>query len=1163
MSFLSGLLSVGKSAVGFLTGGSIASSLVKTALLGFAVNKLSKSVLKDNNTNSSGSTQNIDSGVRLQVTPDANAKIPVLYGDAYFGGNIIDAAMTNANKTMWYCLALAEKTGTKLSDSTATNYTFNDVYWNQQRIVFQADGVTADYTVDTTGTIDRSISGLVKVYLYAGGVGSGQAPSGYSASIPNARTLFPNWGASHTMQDLVFAIVRVDYNREKNVTGIGNLLFQVESDMKQPGDVLYDYLKSTVYGCGIPTADINTTSITAMNAYSASSVAYNDEGTGAQTLPDRYQINGLIDTDEKVLKNAEQIASAAATWISYDTHEGTWGVVINKAETSVASFSDENILGNITVGGTGLQDLYNSVKVQFPHRDLRDSADYIKIEIPAGDRNANEPDNTLNITYDNINEAVQAEILGFIELKQSRVDLVITFETDFTYINLKAGDVIDVTNPRYSFVNKLFRIITVTERQDGAGALTVDITALEYDADVYDIQSITRYTRSNDDGIITIGSIGKPGTPQVTKYERAARPRIEIEAVTPTGVVEGLEYWITFDFNEADDALRSYSLIGTKKPLGGGTFTAGTTAVFDYDNIGAQNFYVKVRGFNTTAVSLFSEPSGLVEFIPEQVPDAITPDTSVLDSTGGLATALGIVSLLNNLDGLFGNNPNSPGSLFDKIFSVFNDETGVDLVGQAAGGELVVAANIAVQEEGVEVASQVSAINFVGTDVTVTADGSVITVTHTGTGTGGGGGNGGGGDPTPKYLVAQPLLPLDRTTYESGTAQTSPNLAPITGSYFVRYTFSDSSPVYTNLQAGSGSAYLYKSDGTLVETLSSASAVITNNIVGLPFAPRDLKTDYYILIDNDFVTYCGTYNSVGITPAFNWNFNTPEYSTPAYTTSGAAPDTFTLTSTVDSCGNTLTVSGSLDLTAGSGTATIGGVSVSASQFTISGSTATYDLTSLAKGTAYTYSIPQGFFTGSEECATGIPSSATTGSFNTPTDLILTGYDTDEGEFEPSTSNSKVKPEAEIILNFNQNIKFGTGSIKIYKSSGALHQDFNVEHTFSSNKVNELLWILGNRLYINPTVDLDKGGNYYLVADSGSVLSNCDVAWAGESSSTAITWTSDTGPTATLDTTQLENGFIDLDYDRDVSVNSGDLLVKDSNGVVVASIPANSNAITIV
>jgi hypothetical protein len=210
------------------------------------------------------------------------------------------------------------------------------------------------------------------------------------------------------MEDLIFVLVRVDYNREKNITGLADMLFHVTNSMMLPGDCVYDYLTNTRFGAGISSADILTSDITALNTYSAESLAYDDQGTGAQTLADRYQINGLLDTANPVLQNAEAILSAAASWLSYDAHEGQWGVVINKSETSVASFDDSNILGNISLSGTGLSDLYNQVKVAFPHRDLRDSADFISIEIDAGDRNSNEEDNILDITYDIINEPIQA-----------------------------------------------------------------------------------------------------------------------------------------------------------------------------------------------------------------------------------------------------------------------------------------------------------------------------------------------------------------------------------------------------------------------------------------------------------------------------------------------------------------------------------------------------------------------------------------------------------------------------------------------------------------------------------------------------------------------------------------------------------------------------------
>jgi hypothetical protein len=577
--------------------------------------------------------------------------------------------------------------------------------------------------VDRSGTIDRNISGLVKVYFYAGGRTAGQKPVGFSGSVADAETLFPNWtSATHSMDNLIFALVSVDYNREKSVTGIGKMNFNVASTMFSPGDVLYDYLTNTTYGAGIESANILTADIAALNTYSQIGVAYDDQGTGTETLADRYQINGLLDSKNKVLENAEAIVNACASWLSYDSHVGKWGVVINKSDTSIASFNDSNIVGNITVSGTGLQDLYNTTEIKFPHRELRDNLDVYKIDVPTSSipsdwvlfaRNANEEVNPLILTYDIINEPVQAQLLGLIELKQSRIDKIVEFSTNFDYYNLKAGDVIDVTNSRFGFSSKAFRIINITEVHDDLGSLIMSIQALEYDASVYSIADLYRFTRSNENGILPLGSIGAPGTPVVSKVEQDARPRIEVSTTAPTGLVEGIEYWLTTDTTITDDASRSYTLIATKKPVGGGVYTSGTVVVLSYDTLGSGDFYIKTRGFNTNTVGTFSSVSGLVEFVPQQTTDAIGPETGMLDGTGGLIAGLAAVQLLGKLSDLIGETDIGQ-SIFSKIFDTFEEVTGIDLVGDASDGGLVVAADLAVKADGTSLGATTSSINFVG-----------------------------------------------------------------------------------------------------------------------------------------------------------------------------------------------------------------------------------------------------------------------------------------------------------------------------------------------------------------------------------------------------------------------------------------------------------------
>ena len=703
-------------------------------------------------------------------------------------------------------------------------------------------------------------------------------------------------------------------------------------------------------------------SLTELTTYSDTPVNYTDQGSGSQVLADRYQINGVLDTSKSVFENIEKICSTAGSWLGYDIQAGLWGVVINKATSSSASFDDSNILGSISVSGTGITDLYNAVNVQFPHRNLRDSSDFVNIEIPAIDRNPNEPDNTLNIVYDILNEPIQAQLLGFIELKQSRVDLIIKFDTDYSYYGLSAGDVVSVTNTQFGFSSKLFRIISVAEIQDEQGPLRIGITALEYDANVYDEDDLYRYTVSDSTGIVGIGSVGIPGTPNVTKIEIDARPRVTISATSPTGIVEGMEFWLTTDVSVPVDANRSYTLVSTRYPTGEiDTFSSGTTVSFDYDNLGQTDFLIKCRGFNTTTVGPYSTPSGLVNFVPTQVTNAINSNTLAVNSSGGLLTALSVLSLVQKVDVLFGNTANALGNtgIFTKVFDLFNTKTGYDIVGQAEGGNLVVPAQITVQNEGTTLTTQVGKINFVGNGIQATGSGSNVTVTIPAAGyladlgdvtitsptngqylkysstankwvnstfdaTIGSDGvtylrpanapesvliiaginansttlNGGEWNIV-RYMANANGAALSNNVCSSSVGSFPPfrnytedpvsgnvHVVPITGSlYFnagmrvgwieasiysgtynvaVEAWQADPRPIVSNIAKGGGSVHLYKSNGTLVETLTSANFNVNKNVIELPFATRQENTDYYVKWDSNAVTYCNGTTNVAV-----------------------------------------------------------------------------------------------------------------------------------------------------------------------------------------------------------------------------------------------------------------------------------------------------------
>lgn len=219
------------------------------------------------------------------------------------------------------------------------------------------------------------------------------------------------------------------------------------------------------------------------------------------TIP-RFGMNGVLSTNNSVLQNLNDLCTSCGSWMTYDSNSGLWSVVINKPGDSVKSFNDSNIIGSISISGTGIDEFYNSVSVEFPHKDLRDVTDYVDFEITPNQRFTNEQDNKLNTSLKYINDPVQAAFIGQVELKQSRVDKVIEFGTDYSALGLRAGEIIDITSEIYGYTNKKFRITKLQEADDDNGSIVVKIVALEYDEDVYSETGLVRTERTKKTGIM-------------------------------------------------------------------------------------------------------------------------------------------------------------------------------------------------------------------------------------------------------------------------------------------------------------------------------------------------------------------------------------------------------------------------------------------------------------------------------------------------------------------------------------------------------------------------------------------------------------------------------------------------------------------------------------
>jgi len=508
-------------------------------------------------TGGAGGTQQ-DPGVRIQFPPATQNKIPIVYGTVNTKGTVTDARISNENKTMTYVLALSEQTQTG-------TFSVGDIYWNDQLLVFDENNAQAHIvrsSIDQNGLGDSNTNynGLIRIRVYNGSTNSFDQifPPQSTGNVENVRTLLGETDVNYQLNDLVYAVIQIDYNGEKGITGLGQVTFQISNTLNNPALVWYDYMTSERYGAAIPVEQINTTtSISTANTLSVFSFsnqipANQFEGDGVTTSTQvRYQMNGVISTGDTVKNSIDKITQSAAAWTTFDYSEGQWKLLNNRAASeeeleNAFKFNDDNILGEVGITATNLEDLYNQLEVEFASRKIRDQNDYFKGAIDPSEMNDLEPANTLNMRLEMVNNALHAARVGLIELKQSRVDKIITFNADYSAIECEAGQVVKLTNDVYGFNDKLFRITKLREVEGEDGNITVEVTALEYDSTIYSDEVLIDSADVPGSGIPTFGgsaTLPPPSAPIATPISTTTPSFTISTTISPTSTPPDEVQW--------------------------------------------------------------------------------------------------------------------------------------------------------------------------------------------------------------------------------------------------------------------------------------------------------------------------------------------------------------------------------------------------------------------------------------------------------------------------------------------------------------------------------------------------------------------------------------------------------------------------------------------
>jgi len=585
----------------WLTSGSIGAMVARTVLtIG-----ISKLVANRAGTKAAGGDA---PSARFQLRPTTTNKIPLVYGTGFYGSVMTDAIISTDNKTMWYVMACAEATDTG-------TISFGDMYLDNRLITF--DGVDQTKVISLTNNanppqVDTNIAGNMYIYKFNDGSSSGVNTAQTAiqilqdSAIPVAR----RWTSTNTMTDTAFVIIKLIYNTDKQVVGLGEVKTQIINTVNKPGDVLLDYMQNTRYGCSIPLTQIDTASLTALNAYSDELITYTPDGGGSATQA-RYRINGPIDLSTNCLSNLQGLADACDSWIQYSELAGKWKVVINKPYTgtlsSLYSVDSSVLIGGIDITPIDLNQTFNSVEVQFPSSVIKDQTVVRVVDMidpttawyePAL-LSPNEPNNRLTIQYQVVNNYVQAVYLGVRRLLQSREDLVINCNLDYSGIQIEAGDVVRVTLAEYCWTDKLFRVSTVSEIKKEDGNLGASITAFEYNGTIYNDQAIQDYVPEDNTGLSDPNIFSAVSAPIVT-----TSPLVEGNVATfyVTGGIptSGVTLYLDFNYGPSSNVAQ-HVLYQTISSGDGLPFPTGFTTFVQVADLPPGTYYWSVTARNQQA----------------------------------------------------------------------------------------------------------------------------------------------------------------------------------------------------------------------------------------------------------------------------------------------------------------------------------------------------------------------------------------------------------------------------------------------------------------------------------------------------------------------------------------------------------------------------------
>lgn len=513
-------------------------------------------------------------GILLNKAGNA-APLPVIYGRRRVGGlRVFTEVSGENNEYLHLVLALAEGPVAAI----------NTVYLN-----------------DVPST-DARFNGLVTVWRHEG-------TDNQTADSPLMTACPASWTAAHRLQGVAYIYCVLKWDANAFPGGLPTITADVDGRTvydprdstthfsRNPALCIRDYLTHARYGRGIPVAMISDSDIIAAANYCDEQVVV---GGVSQA---RYTCDGLINIDDSALTNANNLLTSCRGMLVFAG--GQYRLIIDKVDSSVFDFTEDNITGAWTISLGAKKNKFNRLRTRFFNPAKAWQPDIVPVEstdLRALDNGiVLERESELPFTAD-INTARQ---ITTINLNQSRLMTTCQFTAFLAGLRCEVGNVVRITHSTPGWQAKKFRILNMSLKNNDE----VVVTAREYADAVYDF------------GIIAAVSPA-PAT-SLPNLQTAAPPENLVVTTVSYVAENALLYRATLIWNPPADAfVASYDV---EYQLSGGSWTyAGNTkaASMVISGLIPGEYNFRVRSVNTLFVGSAWAYYGNLDISTATVPPA-------------------------------------------------------------------------------------------------------------------------------------------------------------------------------------------------------------------------------------------------------------------------------------------------------------------------------------------------------------------------------------------------------------------------------------------------------------------------------------------------------------------------------------------------------------